>query len=361
MNKEQITQKSGICLMILIISGETLAVQTAQEAGQDLWLAVLVALILAIPVMALYGRLLSLFPDRNLFDISELVLGKYFGKFLNLIFLLYLINLGASILGTVGRYITGTSMPETPVVVPLILVILLSVWAVKEGIEVLGRWANIFVLFNAPLPSILILLLIPHMDFLNILPILKSGYKDFLKGVLWAISSPFTETIMLVMAVSSLKPKNSYYKIFIMGTIIGGILIVGVSLTEILVIGDRLYSMTYFPNHAVAKNVSIGQFLHRQEILTIIATSTSIFLKLAVCLLGVCNGIAKLLNFKDYRFITLPMGLIFLVYGYILANNPYHSIPAYRRHYTPVITIILPLILWIIAEARKKKLIRNKT
>ena len=86
MNKEVISDKQGICLVILFIAGETLAMQTAPAAGSDLWLAILLAIVTSIPLLLVYSRILSLFHGKGLFDILECLFGRILGKFLSLIF-----------------------------------------------------------------------------------------------------------------------------------------------------------------------------------------------------------------------------------------------------------------------------------
>ncbi|MCT4618861.1 MAG: endospore germination permease [Marinisporobacter sp.] len=357
MNKEFISDREGICLVILFISGSSLALPTAAEAGRDLWLAIIIAIIIAIPTVLLYSKLLSLYPGKDLFDIVDIVFGKIVGKLIGIFYIWFSFHLGALVIRDFGEFPITVSIPETPMLVPMIFVTILCIWIVKEGIEVLGRWAKLFVLFNAPLPSILILLLIPQMDIENIQPILYEGFQPLLKGTFSAFTFPFAETVIFTMILPSLKTKKSPYEIYMKGLLLGGMLIAGVSLAEILVIGPDLYGATFFPNHSVARKVHIGQILSRMEVIVILATITAAFLKISVCLLAACRGMMKLFKLEDYRFLVAPIGILMFLLSIIIHKNimelfewatvwPYYAFP---------FQVMIPILVLIIVFIKKEK------
>ncbi len=361
MNKEVISDVQGICLVILFISGSTLALPTAPAAGSDLWIAILLAIIIAIPLYLAYSRLLSLYPGNDLFDILEKIFGKVFGKLLGLVFTCFAFHLGVMVLREQGDYLITLSLPETPIMIPMLIVIFLCVFAVKEGIETLGRWAKLFVIFNAPIPTITILLLIPQMDFNNIQPILFDGIRPLMEGTLQALIFPFGDVVIFLMVFFALKTKKSSYNALIKGLLLGGIMIAGVSLAEVLVLGKDLYAMNLYPNHTVAAKVSIGETLHRLEVISIIATLTSIFLKISICLLAACNGVAKIFGFDDYRFIVIPVALLmcnvsYFIYGTIEEKSIW--VNDFTVYYFLPIQIILPILILIAGEINTRRINR---
>ncbi|QZY54577.1 GerAB/ArcD/ProY family transporter [Crassaminicella profunda] len=358
-NKETISDREGICLVILFISGSSLALPTAGDAGRDLWLAIIIAIIIAIPILLLYSKLLSLYPGKDLFDILVMIFGRFLGKIIGILYIWFSFHLGALVIRDFGEFPITVSIPETPIIAPMLLVVILSIWIVKEGIEVLGRWAKLFLLFNAPLPSILILLLISQMDIGNIQPVLYEGIKPLLKGTFSAFSFPFAETVVFTMILSSLKTKKSPYKIYIKGLLLGGMLIAGVSLAEILVIGPDLYAVTFFPNHSVARKVHIGQMLSRMEVIVILATITAAFLKVSVCLLAVCRGIMKLFRLNNYRFLVAPIGLLMLLLSIIIHKNIIEMFEwnsAVWAYYAFPFQVIIPIMALIMIRIKKIKI-----
>lgn len=362
LNKEVISDIQGICLIILFISGSSLALPTGSAAGSDLWLAILTALLLAIPLYMVYARLLSLYPGKDIFDILEDVFGQFFGKVLGLIFIWFTFHLAVLILRDQGEFLITLSLPETPLIIPIIVVTFLCIWAVKSGIETIGRWAKLFVVLNAPIPTIVILLLIPQMEITNIMPMLYDGMKPFLQGTLDALVFPFGDAVVFTMVFFALRSKTSTKSVFIKGLILGGILIAGVSLAEILVLGEDLYLSTYYPNHNVASKVSVGDLLQRLEVITVVATLTSFFLKLSVCLLAISNGVSKILGFKDYRLFVVPIALLMCNFSYFIFDSTIHKfrwLSEMTTYYFFPYQIILPIIILIFAEIKKRKRVSN--
>lgn len=362
MNKEVISDIQAICLIILFVSGSTLALPTATSAGSDLWLAILFALCLVIPVYMVYARLLTLYPGMDIFDILEDVFGSLLGKAIGLIFVCFTFYLAVLILRDQGEFLITVSLNETPMIIPMILVILLCIWIVKSGIQTMGRWANFFVILNAPIPTILILMLMPQMDINNIMPMFYNGLKPFLQGTFEALVFPFGDVVVFLMIFFALKPKTSINNIFIKGLFWGGLLIVGVSLAEILVLGKDLYSSTYYPNHNVASKVNIGDLLQRMEVITVVATLTSFFLKISVCLLGVSNGISKIFGFKNYRFLVTPIALLICNWSYFIFDNIIYKarwVLQITAYFSFPFQIVLPIIILIAAEIKKRRRTNN--
>lgn len=358
MYKETISDREGICLVILFIAGSSLALPTAPEAGSDLWLAIFCAMIISFPILIVYARLINYSEGNDVFDLLEYAFGKIIGKVIGLLFIWFAFHLGILIIRDFGEFPVTVSLPETPMGAFMLMLMLLAIWIVKEGIEVLARWARIFVIINGPIPTIMILLLIPVMDFDNILPILYEGINPFLKGTFSAFSFPFAETVVFIMILSSLKSKKSSYNIYIKGVLLGGILITGVSLAEVLVLGPDLYGATFFPNHAVAGKVDIGETLQRMEVIVILATITSAFLKISVCLLAVCKGIQKVFKLKDYRFFVMPIGLLMFNFSLFIHNNVnelYEWISTTWSYYSFPFQVIFPILLLIVVYMKKNK------
>lgn len=357
MKKERISDRQGIALMILFIAGTSTAYPTASEAGRDIWLAILVAIAAAALAMLLYIRILSLYPGRNIFDIVALVFGKWTGKILMLLLAWFAFHIGVLIIEGYGNFMITVSLPETPRIVPMILITLLAIWGVKEGIEVLGRWAALFIVFNLPLPIFTTLSLIPEMRLSNIRPILYNGWHPVMTGAFHSFSFPFAETMVFMMLASSFQRKSTSYKVYYIGLAIGGILTIVVNLTEMLVLGPELHSAFLFPSHSVASKIHIGELIQRLELVVIVSTYTAAFIKLSLCLMGAAIGVAKLLNLDDYRHIACPIGFLMLnvaafIHKDLLEASAWSA--EIWPYYALFFQVILPCIILIVVEIKTR-------
>ena len=65
MNKEIITNKQGISIIVLFILGSSIVLSPGGGAKQDAWIAIIIALLIALPSVFVYSRLLSIYPEKN--------------------------------------------------------------------------------------------------------------------------------------------------------------------------------------------------------------------------------------------------------------------------------------------------------
>lgn len=354
MEKEFINDKEAICLFITFVIGSSLIIGTGVSAKNDAWIAAIVGIMMAIPILAVYTRIISLFQGRDLFDILILLFGKVVGKILAVVYILYAFHLGALVLRNFGEFIKIVAMPETPLFVSIFSLGLVCIIAARLGIEVLGRTSAFFIPLVFLILIVVQILVIPqyHMDYLK--PILGNGLSPVLMGGFSAFSFPFAETVIFMGVFSSLKTKKSPSKVFRWGIIISGLIMIVITIRNISVLGNMLGSY-YFPSYAAVSRIKIGDFLQRIEVTVSFVFFFGVFIKSSVCLLVVSKGVSKIFNLKDYRSIVIQIGLSMIYFAYIIYDNSmemnYWAFKVYPYYAFPV-QVILPVIIWILAEIK---------
>ena len=139
MNKEILSDKQGISVISLFITGSSIVLTIAGESKQDLWIAIILSIIATIPLLLVYYKILVHFPKKDLYDILEVVFGKAIGKGISILFIWFSFFLGGLVLRVFGDFISVTSLRNTPKIISMLLIGILCIWAVKEGIEIIGR------------------------------------------------------------------------------------------------------------------------------------------------------------------------------------------------------------------------------
>lgn len=362
MNKEKILDSQGIKMMVLFIFGSTLVVGTGGEAERDMWISVAAAILLAIPVCLIYSRVLTLFPGKDLFEILELNFGKFFGKLISLLFIWFAFHLGALVLRNFGEFIIDVDLPETPMIVPIIIFGFLCIWGAKAGIETIAKCSEYFLLFVMSLIILFGFLIIPNMDMDNILPIMGNGLSKALAGLLSSFTFPFGETVVFMMVFSALQNKKSPYKVYITALLLGGTVVIYIAVRNIMVLGPDTIKAVYFPSYSAISRINIGNFLQRVELTVTIIFVLSGFIKVAVCLLAATKGVASVLGFDDYRILVMPIGLLMINLSYLIYKDigemfdwavkvwPYYALP---------FQVVLPVMIWIFIELKQRA--KNKT
>ncbi|MDP4087207.1 MAG: endospore germination permease [Bacillota bacterium] len=362
MRKEQISDKEAMFVLIIYYIGSSFILGVGGEAKNDAWISVILGVVMAVPVILIYARLLSLFPEKDLFDILDWAFGKWIGKLFALVYIWYSFHLGALVIRNFGEFTNTIAIPETPMIVPMLCIGIICTVAVTSGIEVIGRISAAVLPILIIIVSTVSLMAIPKMYFHFLKPILGNGFLPIIKGGFSVFSFPFAESVLLMGVFSSLKTNKSPYRVYLLGTVIAGLLILMITFRNITVLGST-YSKFYFPAHIAVSMVSLGDFLQRIELAVAVDFVFGVFIKTSICLLVTCKGIAKLLRLNDYRSIVIQVALLMVYFSYTLYDSIMEmagwAFKVYAYYAFPF-QVIFPIILFVTVEIKvrrgKKKL-----
>lgn len=354
MDKELITTKQGIFMMILFLFGSAVVVGVGGQAKQDAWLAVIFGLVIAIPILFVYCSLLELFPGQDLFDILISLFGKSIGKIIILLFSWYALHLGALVVRNFTEFIHIVSLTQTPQFVLVMFFGIITIYMVKSGVEVMGRWSEFVLPFILLTIFINIALAAKDFDFVNLKPVLYDGISPLIKPSYGVFSFPFAETILFTAILSSLNKQKNQKKVYLMSILVAGFTLLAATLRNILVLGAEQASVQFFPSFTAVRLIHIGEIIERIEISVATIFLLSGIIKLSVCLLFASKGISKLFDFKDYRTITTPVALLMLTLACIIyksANEMVEWIKIYP-YYASLFQVILPVSIFFYAKIK---------
>lgn len=358
MNKEIISDKQGISIMILFLVGSTSIFVPGLEAGRDGWLAVILAMFAVIPMIFIFARLHYIFPNQDLFDIIEICFGKFIGKITIIIFTWYTFYWTADVLNNYALFIEEVNFRHTPQIVLIIFFMILCSWAIREGIEVLGKWSKVFLLI--PIFSLLIVssLSIVNMDISNLKPMLYEGTGPLFKATFNLFSQPFGQMIAFTMAFNGFRAIKSSYKVYFTSLLTSGLYMLLLTLTNILVLGGTIASIKYYPTYNLATRLDVLMVLQNLEILISLSFILGGFIKISILLLCVCKGITKIFECNDYRFSITPITLFIINLTYFQYNSIMHYMEfnstIWAYFFFPF-QVIIPIIIFIFAEIKQKE------
>ncbi|WP_099188182.1 GerAB/ArcD/ProY family transporter [Tepidibacter mesophilus] len=358
MNKEIISDKQGISIMILFLIGSTSIFVPGSEAKRDGWLAVILAVFSVIPILFIFARLNYLFPNQDLFDIIEICFGKFIGKITIIIFTWYTFYWTADVLNNYALFIQNVNLKHTPQIIVIIFFVILCSWAIREGVEVLGKWSKIFLLI--PIFSLVIVssLSIANMDINNLKPMLYEGTGPLFKATFSIFSQPFCQVIAFSMALNGFRTNKSSYKVYFTSLLVSGLYFLLLTLTNILVLGGTIASNKYYPTYNLATRLDVLMILQNLEILISLSFILGGFIKISILLLCVCKGITKTFQCNDYRIYITPITLLIINLAYFQYDSVMHYMEFNSKiwpYYFLPFQVIVPIIIFIFAEIKQKK------
>ncbi|QZY54557.1 GerAB/ArcD/ProY family transporter [Crassaminicella profunda] len=365
MKKEVISDKQAISIIILFMSGTSTVLMVALSAEGDFWLAIILALAIALFTAFVFGHLHEVFPNKNFFDMCQLCFGKFIGKLICILYIYWTFEEATLVLINAKQFITETTIPETPQTIAIIPIAILCAWAVKAGIEVIGKWSEFVVMIFISVILIMGMLLIPQMSFDNFEPILFKGIKPVIKGTFSAFAFPFGEIVMLAMVFQNFTNKKSAYKVYMRGLFISGIIALITSITTILILGIDIATASYFPVFNAASGINVGNFIQRLEILAALIGVIGAFLKNTILVLAICKGVSTIFNLTNYRLIILPISLLIINYSNILVKSRMGFVEFNGEiwsYYAVLLELFIPVIMLMICTIKRRSMrsIRKK-
>lgn len=328
---------------------------TAKYAKQDMWLSPILASLAGILAVCTAFQLHKLYPKQTLIEYSVNVIGKIPGKVLGLIFLFFYIRMNAGGIRIYADFVAGSFFTETPLIVIISTMILVCAFAVHGGIEVVGRTSQFFIPLYVLFLLIIIILLLPDLDFKNLFPVMGNGLMPSIKGAITP-QSWFAEFLLTAFLLPFLKDVNKGRKWGLISVFAIMFTFVVTNLVILFLMGSITASFTY-PLLTASRYISIADFLQHLESIVMAIWVAGTFVKFSVVYYAIVLSTAQLLGLSNYRPLVFPLGfltMLFSIWG--VANETESS--SYNSTIFPffslVVQTLIPLLLLLVAFLRKK-------
>lgn len=359
MNKEIISQKQAISLVVTFIYCSTLVMGSGSEAGRDAWLADLLGSLLAVPLYFIYARLLSIFPGLGLFEVAEKVFGKIGSYFIILPYVWYGFHLGAIALRNFTEFIKILTMPETPQYAIGSLMIIVCIWATRAGLEVIGRWVCIILPVIITAIIVVSLLAVPLYKPEHLLPILNNNWGTIADGAFTTFSFPMAEVILFTILLGNMRQGSSPKKVLFMSLLIGCAVVTWVGLRSVMTLGEANIQSLYYASYSTVGLINVGDFIQRIEVSVSVVFIFSGFIKICICLYTTSCGLTRMFKLKEERTLTAPLGVLMMVFSLFLFSDTMEMFiwaSKIYKFYALPFQVIIPIILWISAEIKSRRL-----
>ncbi|TCK05540.1 UNVERIFIED_ORG: spore germination protein KB [Anoxybacillus amylolyticus] len=335
---------------ILLVPGVT-----AQHAKQDMWLSPIWASLIGFLTVYITVWLHRLYPKKTPIEYSVEIVGKLLGKFIGLIFLFFYFHTTALVIREYGEFVVGNFLLYTPINFVMGSMAFVCAVAVRCGLDVLGRLAQLLVPFVIMLLCIMVILLLPDIDLENMLPIMEKGILPSIMGAVTP-QSWFSECFLMAFLLPHVIDEYN-------GRKWGNIAVVSVvftlfvtNLITLLVFGTITADFVY-PVMSVVRYISIADFLEHLEVVVMTLWVAGVFLKISVFYYALVVAIAQWLNLSHYEPLVFPVGLILLLMSIWSARDLMeltHFLGTSAPFYLTFVQTGIPLLLLFIAKWRKR-------
>lgn len=334
----------------------------AKLAMKDAWLSVVVAMLLQLMLVPVFGVIGRQMNGRTFLE----YLTALFGKAVSIIILMGLVlihsmlSMGAA-LRSVGDFITTVFIAETPIEIIHMTFLVAVIYGLRKGINTMGAAAEILLPIILLLLTVLLAALTPNLQTSLLLPILDQGFKPVLHGAItmWGLS--FSSQIVILFLLPHLPKGAPSWPVFFYSTILCAIPTIIVTAFSIMIFSATGTGWLTFPGYNMASVINIGEFFERVESMVAFIWIVASFYEVSIHSYVVGEGFAQIFSISSYKLLIIPIAL----FGYKLAELVWSNVNMGQEiimvwpYYSALTGLLLPLLCMVTGLIRKKSLQRK--
>jgi spore germination protein KB len=356
---EQHTGKIGIreyVAMVILAIGTKLADDTPAIIFEKLetasWISPFITGFLSIIPIFLLLKVLSEYPNTNLMEILKIVLGKPIGYLI--VLLLWIMGFTANIFDSaIYTDIIGTMyFTETPTIFIYIVLMAVSAYGAKKGLEQIGSVAASIIIYIKVSLFIALILAISKGNLNFIFPVFGPGKWEIVKESSLKISL-YIDFLYLGVIASYVSSTKAFSK----GTWISFIiLIIEIPISMLAYISLFDYEpikLLNYPFHETIRYISLG-FLTNIETFFFPFWLLASFVRFSIYLYISAVMFGWLFKIKNYEYLIPTFATIIVILG-MIPESPTFTIANMKDKILNIATPVfffLPLILWSIMKIR---------
>lgn len=358
----QITNGMFMGLIINMVYAKAIGVtqgSMAREVGRDIWLSTIISSIIAALLMVLIVTIIWRMPDGDLFKQGEKLIGKWFGKLLGLLFLIFFMGSFTVTMVTFVYHLNDYFLPEAPTWLIVLVAILVASYVLHFGIEVIARMALIGVFSILCLNILLLLGSLERFDIRELLPVFESGIGN----TMWAGRHHLADWAMVIMMSAIILPmvKNpsTWKRSGLSGILYGTAFVAMWPIVEVGVMSADVTAQYAISCMQMARSAQIGLYIHRYEMIMVAFFALSIMTQLMMSLYCAAVSLQKVVGLNDYRKVLIPILLVFGGFSLWIVRDSARAMKFTENEWVGIAlstAICIPVFIWLIGFVLKKRL-----
>ncbi len=354
-------QISNIQLFALIVAfeiGSTTLFALGSGAKRDAWIVVLVSFVLSFILLWVYTQIPRYHTMKNFAEILNDCLGVILAKPLIFLYSMYFLSQTTHNFYEFGALIKMTALPETPLLVILYIFIVVMVYILHKGIEVIARSIEIFLpyLFFFLLAAYFLNMISGEFEILNLLPILGEGIQPILAEIPIVVSFPFGEMVVFLTIWHYVKKQEFIRKTTYIAVTVSTFLLLIANIVFIGVLGAELTGSSEIPLLETMLSVHVAMIFTNLDAIGVFIMFIGGFYKTAIHFYGFSLMFTWLFNKSNSKWIIIIFGLALP----ILSILRFENLDDQRWKgmeggvYSILLYALLPLLILLIIKVKKK-------
>jgi len=325
--------------------------------GNDGWITIMLGGLLIVPVIIVINKLFEMYPNKNFFQIGELVLGKWIFTIFLIAYLSYLIALMAFMTRNLGEIGKAFLLETTPIEVLIISFILVTSYIARSEIQIITRAAYLIYPIIIGLIIFLVFVTLPGADFTNMLPVFQSDINQFPKAILIGFFS-YSGFEILLFSLPFVEDRKKSLWASLSGL---GIVIIMYTLTFVISLsqyGIQNLQRQTFPTLSIVKEIDLpGYFIENLDGLVTAIWILIVFASMAATYYFAGKVLSNIFKTKDHSIFILPL----LPFIYIISLIPQNLIQLGEKlggfidYSGLILTVLMPITIYFVGNIRRRR------
>ncbi|MCP1424629.1 spore gernimation protein [Paenibacillus sp. BGI2013] len=357
-------------LIFMMVVGDMMLIYPSvitSYAKQDSWICAFIGVPLGMALMAMFLKLCSMHPEKNLVQMARSILGFWPGTFFSCLYLFFFIIGASTHTREVGDFMTTQIFPYTPLRIIILMFVIVIAWGVSHGLEAMGRSSELLMPVVIVFIVVLAVCLLPQIDIRNLKPVSDTGVVSISQGILVSIIYPIGEVVPIMMILPYVAKQAHRTRDVIIAAGLGSLVLATLVTISLLVLGAFLTQHNIYASFILSQKISIGNFFERIEAIMASSWLISTYFKAMIYLYAFIVGCAELFKLKQYQILVLPASL--LIFGLANLISPsitfiVITIVPYWVDWDTTLGIILPgclLLIQLLKSYRKSSVTTNNS
>ncbi|MGF7535981.1 spore germination protein [Bacillus mexicanus] len=362
MEKARINIRQLFVMIIIFELGSSLLITPGMMAGRDAWLAVLLGCAIGLFLFYLYQGIYQCYPESSPKEYMDDMLGTKLSWLFSFLYILYFSYIAARVLRDFGEMLLTFAYHDTPIIIVNALLMVVSVYAVRKGIEVLARSAELLfgAMYLLGALGLVLIIVSGSVDLQNVKPVLADGIYPVIHSVFTqTMYVPFGEVVLFVMIFPTLNDRKNVKKMGILAMTISGLIVALIVTINISVLDVDLTLRSQFPLLSTIQTIKVEEFLDRLDVFFMLALIIGGFFKVSLYLYAAVVGMSTLFKEKNPSQLAYPMGLGILILSITIATNfsehMNEGLKVVPMYIHLPFQLLFPLFLFVIAVWKKKR------
>ena len=269
-------------------------------------------------------------------------------------YFLFAIWLSSAVVLTFSNYSNSVSYPETSILFLSICYMLIIAFAVKIGLEAMGRISEVLIVLAILITAVTLFSLLSNFHPDAFLPMFKDGLIKPAASGLMAGLLPFAEVFLALNIMPNLNDKKKTAKSLYLAVLVAGGFMYLFTMRNISVLGVSVTARNVFPSEKVFK------LMPGLDIIPLLDINVIVFgiLKVAVALYVQAKILGDIFGLKEFKIFVLPLAALNIIISTMLSHDFISQLYVAKNivplMYIPVL-VVIPLAMLIITLLKKGK------